>query len=301
MVEGQEGVTWEQWLALARSCEDAGLEGLFRSDHYMGFLGAGEAGSLDAWATLSALAAVTERIQLGTLVSPATFRHPSVLARMVVTASHVSGGRIELGLGAGWNEGEHIQHGFPFPPMRERVALFAEQLEIIHRSWQSEHFDFAGRFYELRDAQPRPKPRGRVNMIVGGSARPGTLEPAVRFADEYNLVFVSPQEARRKRVAIDEACARAGRAPLTVSLMTRCVVGEDRASLEQRRAHIAELTGEGASEHADATIVGTVAEVIERLREYEAAGVERVMLQHLLHDDLEMVELLGSEIVPRLR
>src|SRR5919198_4382624 len=123
MIEGQEGVTWEQWVALAQACEDAGLEALFRSDHYTSFR-RDAGGSLDAWATISALAGVTSMIRLGTLVSPATFRHPSVLARMVVTADHVSGGRVELGLGAGWNEQEHVQHGFPFPPTSERIARF---------------------------------------------------------------------------------------------------------------------------------------------------------------------------------
>src|SRR5579871_1041419 len=146
MIEGQEGVTWEQWTALARACEEAGLEGLFRSDHYTGFA-AGGGGAHDAWATVIALAAITDRIQLGTLVSPATFRHPSNLARMVVTASHVSGGRVELGLGAGWNETEHREHGFTFPPLRERIALYAEQLEIITRSWSGETFDFHGAHY----------------------------------------------------------------------------------------------------------------------------------------------------------
>src|SRR4051812_5393279 len=130
MVEGQEGVTWEQWLALARACEDAGLEAIFRSDHYSGFHG-GTAGSLDAWATLNALAASTTKLRLGTLVSPGTFRHPSVLARMVVTADHVSGGRIELGMGAGWLEAEHRTYGFPFESTKPRMDVLAEQLEIV--------------------------------------------------------------------------------------------------------------------------------------------------------------------------
>src|SRR4051812_1900410 len=130
MIEGQEGVTWPQWAALARACEEAGLEGMFRSDHYTGFHG-GPDGSLDAWATTNALAAITERLRFGTLVSPGTFRHPSVLARMVVTADHVSGGRVELGLGAGWHEPEHRMFGFPFATAKERVARFAEQIEIV--------------------------------------------------------------------------------------------------------------------------------------------------------------------------
>ena len=299
MIEGQEGVTWQQWLALARTCEEAGLEGLFRSDHYSGFVG-GPGGSLDAWATIIALSTVTKRIRLGTLVSPATFRHPSVLARMVVTASHVSAGRVELGLGAGWNEAEHLEHGFPFPTTKERMALLAEQLEIIHRSWQNEQFDFVGQHYELRNSCPLPKPFGKVNVIVGGRAKPGTVVPAVRFADEYNTGYGSPHEVEMRRLAVDQACERAGRAPLTFSMMTRCTVGINRHAVERRLNRIAEMAGGSAVIDPAATISGTVAEVVEQLREYEAVGVERVMLQHLLHDDLEMIELLGREVLPQL-
>lgn len=298
MIEGQEGVTWSQWVALARACEDAGLDGLFRSDHYSGLVG-GEGGSLDAWGTVTALAAITERIQLGTLVSPATFRHPSILARMVATASHVSGGRVELGFGAGWNEAEHRQHGFMFPSTPKRVALFAEQLEIIRRSWSGERFDFTGEHYELRDANPLPAPLGKVNLIVGGSAKPGTVGPAVRFADEYSTVFASPEEAGRRRAAVDAACDAAGREPLAFSLMTRCVVGEDRAAVDRRVAALAAL-GDEMFADPQIAIQGTVGEVVDRIDAYAEAGVERVMLRHLLVDDLEMIELLGREVLPRV-
>jgi len=298
MVEGQEGVTWPQWVALAHACEAAGLDGLFRSDHYTGFVG-GEGGSLDAWGTVTALAAITERIQLGTLVSPATFRHPSILARMVVTASHVSGGRVELGFGAGWNEAEHLEHGFTFPSTSGRMALFAEQLEIIHRSWSGERFDFAGEHYRLRDAHPLPLPAGKVNVIVGGSAKPGTVGPAVRFADEYNTVFASPEEAARRRGVLDAACAAAGREPLTFSLMTRCVVGEDRAAVEGRVRALSELQDDMFADPQIA-IQGTVDEVVARIRAYADAGVERLMLRHLLVEDLAMIELLGREVLPQV-
>jgi alkanesulfonate monooxygenase SsuD/methylene tetrahydromethanopterin reductase-like flavin-dependent oxidoreductase (luciferase family) len=293
MIEGQEGVTWGQWVALARACEDAGIEALFRSDHYTGFHG-GAGGSLDAWATINALAAVTTKLRLGTLVSPATFRHPSVLARMVVTADHVSGGRVELGLGAGWHEPEHLQHGFPFFTAKERVARFAEQLEIVHRSWTEDGFHFTGEYYELRDAHPLPKPLAKPNLIVGGSAKPGTARPAARFADEYNTIFCPPEEAARRRALVAEACEEAGRPMLRFSLMTQTIVGEDRADVERRRRRVAALLGCEPEKRSDHTLVGTVDEVRARLREYADAGVERVMAQHLLHDDLEMVALLAA-------
>src|SRR5438552_16422605 len=135
MIEGQEDVTWDQWLALALACEEHGLDGLFRSDHYAPIGSGPDSGSLDAWAVLTALAARTERIRLGTLVSPVTFRHPSVLSKMAVTADHASGGRIELGMGAGWFEREHRAYGFDYPPNRERLERLAEQIEIVHRLW----------------------------------------------------------------------------------------------------------------------------------------------------------------------
>jgi len=300
MIEGQEGVSWEQWVALARACERAGLEGLFRSDHYTSFLGEGR-GALDAWSTVTALAAITERIHLGTLVSPATFRHPSLLARMVASASHISGGRVELGFGAGWNEDEHRRHGFAFPPAPERFAIFAEQLEIIRRSWGPEPFDLASEHYRLEGANPLPKPLGRVNLIVGGRGLPGTVGPAARFADEYNTAFATPEEVPRRRALIDEACAQAARPPLTLSLMANCVVGEDRAAVARRAAHVRELAGEDPLAAPGYAIEGTVDEVIERLRQFEQAGVERVMLRHLAVDDLDMIELIGREVLPRVR
>jgi alkanesulfonate monooxygenase SsuD/methylene tetrahydromethanopterin reductase-like flavin-dependent oxidoreductase (luciferase family) len=185
--------------------------------------------------------------------------------------------------------------------MQERLELLAEQLEIVRRSWAGERFDFVGAHYELRDAQPLPTPVGHVNVIVGGAAKPGTLGPAVRFADEYNTALVSLDEARERRAALNAACERAGREPLTFSLMARCVVGEDRAAVDRRIAAIAQFTDDMPFADPQMAIDGTVDEVVERLRAFEGVGVERVMLRHLLLEDLEMIELLGREVVPQLR
>jgi F420-dependent oxidoreductase-like protein len=300
MIEGQEGVTWDEWVALAEACEESGLEGLFRSDHYLGIGDRGR-GSLDAWATLSALAAHTQRIRLGTMVSPATFRHPSVLAKSAATADHVSGGRIELGLGAGWFEAEHRAYGFPFSDVRERVGRFSEQLEIVHRQWTEDVFDFDGRYYRLEGCRALPKPlqRPRPPLIVGGSGGRGTIEPAVRFADEYNTPFADLDACRERRRRLDEACERAGRDPMSIrfSLMTTCVVGADEGELGARLGALRERS-KGFSADASPVISGTVDQVVERLRELEAVGVERVMLQHLVHDDVEMVRLIGAEVAP---
>jgi F420-dependent oxidoreductase-like protein len=296
MIEGQEGVTWEDWVALARACEENGVEAMVRSDHYSGFHGGGE-GSLDAWATISALAAVTERVRLGTLVSPATFRHPSVLARMAVTADHVSGGRIELGMGAGWHDAEHEQFGFEFHTAAWRVERFGEQLEIVYRQLnEDDPFDFHGKHYTLERANAQPKPVQRpFPIVVGGSARRGTARPAARFASEYNTNFATLEEARGRRARLDAFCREAGRDPaaLPLSMMTQCVLGHDRSEVEHR---LHELGREPWK--PDAALVGTVDEVATRLHEYEAVGVTRVMCQHLLHRDLDMVSLLGRELAP---
>src|SRR5688500_8354775 len=209
MIEGQEGVSWEDWLALAKACEAHGVPGLFRSDHYLSLSGFPERGSLDAWATINALAAVTTTLRLGTLVSPATFRHPSELAKVVATADHVSGGRAELGLGAGWNEPGHRAYGFPFPPLRERMDRLAEQLDIVLGTWTEPSFSFAGEHYALEglDAQPRPVQAPHPPLLMGGAAGPRSAELAARWADEYNTPVASPEQVRERKARIDDACA----------------------------------------------------------------------------------------------
>jgi len=303
MIEGQEGVTWEQWLALAGACEEHGLEGLFRSDHYESVMGMRERGSLDAWATVAALAARTSRIRLGTLVSPATFRHPSVLAKMVATVDHVSGGRAELGLGAGWHEGEHRAYGFEFPPTPIRMERLAEQLEIVTRSWTEDDVEFQGRHYQVQDLRALPKPvqRPRPTLLVGGGAGPRSLALAARFADEYNTVGVPLEELPERHGKLLDAWREAGRDPeeARLSLMTACVVGRDRAEVTERIGRVLAAIGshDSVAEVVDARpnwLLGTVDEVAERLRVLEAAGVGRVMLQHLGHADTEMVAVLGE-------
>jgi F420-dependent oxidoreductase-like protein len=308
MVEGQEDVTWDDWVALARACEQGGLEGLFRSDHYTSVFGAEGRGSLDAWATVTALSACTERIRLGTMVSPATFRHPSELGKVACTADHVSGGRIELGLGAGWSEPEHRAYGFEFHDVPSRIQMFAEQLEIIHRQWTEESFSFTGRHYTLENcrALPRPLQRPHPPLIVGGAAKPGTVEPAVRFADEYNTTYATPDEARERRARIDAACERIGRDPatMTFSMMSGFVTGRDRTELlesahrtMQRTLAIGDPSGWLLEKRADGWIVGTIDEVGEQLHALADAGIERIFLQHLDHSDLETVALIGSELI----
>jgi F420-dependent oxidoreductase-like protein len=312
MIEGQEGVSWEQWVSLALGCEEHGFEGLFRSDHYVSFGHETEWGSLDAWATLAALAPQSSRIRLGTLVSPVTFRHPSQLAKAVVTADHASGGRVELGMGAGWFEGEHAAYGFPFPPVSERFDVLEEQVEIVHRLWDlnEDEVTFQGKHYQLRGCHALPKPVQDPHppLIIGGQAHPRSVQMAVKWADEYNVHQKSPEECREIRVKLTNATEAAGRDPveLRLSLMIFTLVGEDRHELESRAARLLERRGdpthpaEWLSNVGPERLVGTTDWVVERLAGYADAGVDRVMMQHLLHDDLETLALVGKEVIPEV-
>jgi F420-dependent oxidoreductase-like protein len=297
MIEGQEGVTWKDWCALADACEEHGVDTLFRSDHYISQ--GNEAGNVahDAWTTIAALAARTQTLRFGTLVSPATFRLPGLLANAAATADHVSGGRIELGMGAGWMQREHRAYGFPFPEVRTRLEMLAEQVEIVHRLWTEERVDFRGRHYTLEDAPAQPKPvqQPRPPLLVGGGGGRGTVEPALRFADEYNTPFVSPEDAAAIREKVR---------PLRFSVMTGLLVGGTRDEMRERAQELygrrprEQSFDEWLAAYSERSVVGSVDEVVQQLREYERAGCDRMMLQHLLHTDLEPVRLIGRELAP---
>jgi alkanesulfonate monooxygenase SsuD/methylene tetrahydromethanopterin reductase-like flavin-dependent oxidoreductase (luciferase family) len=226
-------------------------------------------------------------------VSPATFRLPGLLANAVATVDHISAGRVELGLGAGWMEREHRAYGFPFPDTTTRVSMFTEQLEIVHRLWTEDRVTFRGAHYTLDDAPAQPKPVQEPHppLIVGGAGKRGTLEPALKFADEYNSPFVSPQEIARLKPRV---------AHLRLSVMTGLLVGETRDDALDRARTLYGRVDRGVDfdtwldHYAERAIVGSLDEVRARLREYEEAGCDRVMLQHLLHADLEPVRLVGE-------
>jgi F420-dependent oxidoreductase-like protein len=301
MVEGQEGVSWDQWVSLALACEEAGLDGLFRSDHYLSFGHPRERQVLDAWTTLAGLAAATSRIRLGTMVSPATFRHPSNLAKSVVTVDHISNGRVELGLGAGWNEPEHKAYGFGFPSTRERIEIFSEQAEIIHRSWHAGPFDFAGKYFTIEglEALPKAVQKPHPNFIVGGQAGPKSLAVAAKWADEYNLTFATRAECARRRRLVEQAWEREGRDPggVVFSLMTGCIVGEDGSDLGRRARRLMLQEGdphEWLGSLPEQYITGTIDQATEKLLALQSDGVDRIMLQMQRHDDIEMVHVIGK-------
>jgi F420-dependent oxidoreductase-like protein len=307
MIEGQEDVAWPQWVAIARACEEHHIPALFRSDHYMNLDGQhAERAALDAWGTLCALAALTSSLRLGTMVSPATFRHPSLLAKLVVTADQVSNGRVELGLGAGWHEREHEAYGFPFPATATRMEVLEEQLQIVLGSWTETGFSFTGRHYTLSglDARPRPVQQPHPPLIMGGLAGPRSAALAARYADEYNTVFPTVEDVRERRARLVEACERQGREPLPVSVMTGVVVGAGESELRDRVRRVAEKQGSDPeallAEPPAGWIVGTVESAAEQLAALREAGVARVMCQHLVHEDLDAVALIGRELAPRV-
>jgi len=305
MIEGQEGVTWPQWQALALACEQHSIPTLFRSDHYLNLDGQFPGrGSLDAWGTLNGLAAVTSTLRLGTLVSPATFRHPATLAKLVTTADHISNGRIELGLGAGWHEREHAAYGFPFPDTRTRMDVLEEQLQVVLGNWSAEPFSFEGTHYQLQDlaAEPKPVQRPHPPLIMGGSAGPRSCALAARFADEYNTAYPTLEDVGERRANVATACERAGRGPIPFSIMTAVIAGADERDLRDRLRRVARVRGQEpdalAAEHPPGWVIGVVAQVAEQLSALREAGVSRVMCQHLAHDDLDFIALLGDEIAP---
>ncbi|MGH9114972.1 MAG: LLM class F420-dependent oxidoreductase [Acidimicrobiales bacterium] len=300
--EPQQGATYDDLLAMARCAEEEGFDAFFRSDHYlkMGDVD-GLPGPTDAWTTLAGLARDTTRIRLGTLVTPATFRLPGPLAVSVAQVDAMSGGRVELGLGAGWFEAEHKAYGIPFPPTGERFARLEEQLAIITGLWaaaEGKTFSHAGSYYKVEDSPALPKPVQRPHppVIVGGKGPSRTPRLAATFADEYNTSFASPQEARAQFTRVDRACEAAGRDPQTLRRSSPVVVccGSNEAEVARRAKaigrEVAELKSNGAC--------GTPAEVGERLREWAGAGAATAYLQVLDLSDLDHVRLIGQEVAP---
>ena len=308
MSEPQQGLTYEEVLALARAVEAAGLEAYFRSDHYNSFPGPEGRPTTDAWATLAGLARETRRIGLGTLVSPVTFRVPGNLAKMVATVDEMSGGRIELGMGAGWHADEHAAHGLPFPPLRERYDMLEEGLAIVHGLWtEPDGWNFDGAHWQVRGAAFRAPPvregRRHPPIILGGEGGPRFARLVARYADEVNIVSATAQRVRKAFARVREACAAIGRDPdeLTYSAMTGVLVADTEADLRERvRAQIA-FTADGDPDDATAWlaerrrrwIIGTSEEAQQRIAELAAEGVQRIMLQDFLPRDLDMVATMG--------
>jgi F420-dependent oxidoreductase-like protein len=312
MTEPQQGLAYEEILALARTAEEAGFEAFFRSDHYASFPGAADLPTTDAWATLAGLARETSRIGLGSLVSPVTFRAPGQLAKLVATVDEMSGGRVELGLGAGWNEDDHGPLGLPFPPLGERFGMLEEMVAIVHGLWtEPDGWSFPGDHWTVRNARFHPKPvragRRHPPIILGGRGGPRLARLAAAYADEFNLTSASPEAARQAFAAIRSACDAVGRDPasITLSAMSGMLVADTEAELRDRtREQLAVMGGSDTdaeawlAERRRRWIIGTPDHAQAMIDALADAGAQRIMLQDFLPRDIDMVRLAARLWLP---
>ncbi|MDT8914420.1 LLM class F420-dependent oxidoreductase [Amycolatopsis sp. PS_44_ISF1] len=302
--EPQEGAGYDDLLRVAKTTEDAGYSAFFRSDHYLAMGGDGRPGPTDAWITLAGLARETSRVRLGTLVSPATFRHPGPLAISVAQVDRMSGGRVEFGFGSGWFGREHAAYGLAFPAPKERFDLYSEQLEIITGLWKTpvgEQFSFSGRNYTVTDSPALPKPAQSPGppVILGGGGKKRTPELAARFADEFNLPFAGQEAVVEQFARVDAAAEAIGRDPKSIlrSVALTAVVGRDDAEVARR----AEAIGRDLGQLRADGLAGTPAEVVDRIGQWrEKTGVTRLYLQILDLADLGHIEYIAAEVAAQL-
>ncbi len=311
MIEGQEGLNWDRWRRIMARVEELGYESLWRSDHFMPFFGAGPRDALETWVSLTLAATETTRLRFGPLVCSMTFRHPSLLARMAAAVDNLSGGRLVLGVGAGWNEPEHRAFGLPFPPVKQRMDMLEEGIEVLTRLFADGAASFDGKQYQLDGAQMAPKPAQRPGppLLVGGGGERRTLRIVARYADEWNLPGASPERHREKSERLVEHCRAVGRDPDEIrhSAMCAFIVGANDAELRHRTEALQrEMPRLGQMATADAPallrangwLTGTPDGVTAQLRALAAEGVERVMLQHHDQTDFEVLELIAREVMP---
>ena len=300
-VEPQQGATYAQLLRMAQLAEECGFDGFFRSDHFLAMGGDGLPGPTDSWVTLGAVARETNTIRLGTLLTSATFRLPGLLAIQVAQVDQMSGGRVELGLGAGWYDDEHRAYGIPFPSLGERFERLEEQLQIVTGLWETPSggtFAFEGRHYQLAEGPALPKAvqRPRPPIIVGGAGPRRTPRLAARFADEFNVPFHSVADTARQFAAVQRACQDHGRDPSGMVRSAAVVVccGRDEAEFHRR----AERIGRQPDELRTNGAAGSPKEVVDKLRQYAEVGAQRAYLQVLDLDDPDHVRLIASDVLP---
>ena len=304
MIEGQNGLNWPRWQRMATAVEALGFAGLYRSDHYTN-ANPPDQDSLELWVSLTWLASHTRRIEFGPLVTPVSFRHPTLTARMAAALDDLSGGRLTLGLGAGWQEREHTNYGWDLLGLKERFTRFEEGLEVISNLLHSDQpVNFSGRYYRLQDAilLPRPARPGGPPILIGGNGERRTLALAARYAREWNAVFIPPAELARLNARLDELLAQHGRQPGEVrrSLMTGCVFGRDDGEV-QRKVEARTRGQRSADElRQRGLVVGTAGQIVEQCARLAEAGAQRLMLQWLDLDDVDGLEALAKEVLPQL-
>ncbi len=299
MIEGQNGLTWPRWQRLVQAAEDLGFVGLYRSDHFTN-ANPPEKESLELWVSLTWLASQTKRIEFGPLVSPVSFRHPALTARIAAAVDDLSGGRLQLGLGAGWQEREHSMFGFDLLAVGPRFQRFREGLEVITRLLRGDKpVTWIGEYYQLREAilLPRPLRSGGPPIVIGGNGEQRTLPLAARYADEWNAVFVPPARFAELNARLDTLLDAAGRPRNTVrrSLMIGSVFGRDEREVERL------LAGRSRAQLRDRGIlVGVASEIVEQIAAFAAVGVERIMVQWLDLDDLDRLTAFANRVLPQL-
>jgi F420-dependent oxidoreductase-like protein len=302
-VEPQQGATYGDQLAVAQAAESLGYSAFFRSDHYLAMSGDGLPGPTDSWVTLGGIARETSTIRLGTMVTSATFRHPGVLAISVAQVDEMSGGRVELGLGAGWFEAEHEAYAIPFPPLGERFDRLGEQLDILTGLWTTptgETFDYAGTHYRVVDSPGLPKPVQTPHppIVIGGGGPKRTPALTAKHAAEFNIPFVPLDTLKTQYTRVAAAVADAGRAPdsLTYSAAFVLCAGQDDAAVARRAAAIGREVDELRS---NSPLAGTAGEIVDRLGPFVEAGVQRVYLQTLDMADLDHLEFFATAVIPQ--
>jgi F420-dependent oxidoreductase-like protein len=296
MIEGQDGLNWTRWKRLLQAAEDFGYQCLFRSDHFTN-ANPPDKDSLELWVSLTYAASHTQRIEFGPLVTPITFRHPSILARMAAAISDLSGRRLVLGMGAGWQEREHTKFGVPFYDKATRLDMLEEGLEVVTRLLKSDlPARYEGKHFSLDDAQILPHPElDGPPILVGGNGPTRTLPLVARFADEWNGVFINPETYHTRNLQLNEYLVEAGRQPGEVkrSLMTQVVFGADDAAVQKR------LNERDAQQMmAAGNIVGTASAVVDQIGRFVEAGVERFMLQWIDQDDIDGLERMARDVLP---
>ena len=301
--EPQQGATYDDLLRVARTAEELGYSAFFRSDHYLGIGTEGLPGPTDAWVTLAGLARETSTIRLGTLMTSATFRLPGPLAISVAQVDQMSGGRVELGIGAGWFEDEHTAYGIPFPSTGERFSRLEESLAVVTGLWTTppgETFTFDGEYYQLTDSPALPKPTQspRPPVLVGGKGRRRTPLLAARYADEFNIPFQTVDQSRVIFERVRNACTDIRRDPDTLVYSNALVLccGRDAAELARR----ADAIGQNVDELRAQGLAGSPAEIVDRIGQYADAGAQRVYLQMLDLADLEHLELVAERVIPHV-
>ena len=312
MIEGQEGLTWERWHALTDSAENLGFDSLWRSDHLFSVMGESQRETLALWPSLTAAALRTSRIKLGQLVSPTTFRHPIHLASDAVALDQLSEARFILGVGAGWNVGEHEAFGFDLRTLKDRMDRFEESLKVITGLWTGEPFSFSGKHFQLDNARTTSLPRfGTVPLVLGGSGEKRTLRLVAQYADEWNMTGWNPELYDHKTQVLEQHCAAVGRPSETIrrSIMHGHIIGATHDEVVERAAKIKEIQiGVRDMEPAEAAatlksrgwLVGTPEEIVEGIHERRAHGVTRIMLQTYDMDDHDALKLFAEEVIPHI-